>query len=245
MKKDTNTYTAYGTYYDDIMLSGYFNHEESALALTKILGNRKTVLDLGIGTGMLTEKMLALSDQYSIVGIDFSDRMLKQAKSRLQPYKNVTIIANDVREQIFDTTFDAVISTAGPISITYRPAEQQHRLFSYCTDKEDHIKFIQKLSTWLDIGGLLLISIQEQHKDRDIPLLQSGLTYRQTVIFSDQNLFKTYSFWDGDRKVDEQTIKTTYFNEAEFNQLFAMVGLHYQGNDPSDNFCIYRKGENH
>lgn len=243
IKKDPNNYSAYATYYDDIMLSGYFDHKKSALAVFKILETRKKILDLGIGTGLLTEQMLQLNNQYSITGIDFSDQMLKQAEIRLKPYNNVSIIYNDVRNTTFDITFDAIISTAGPISITYRPADKQYRLFSYCVNRNEHITFIQKLSTWLNKNGLLLISIQEPHEDKDIPLMKSGLIYKQTVIFTDKNLIKTYSFWDRDQKVDEQTIKTVYFNEIEFNQIFADAGLYYEGNDASNNFCLYRRGD--
>ncbi len=55
-----NVYTTSITkWYDRIMAAGYYNHEKVAAALALILGKRRNVLELGVGTGLLAERLLA------------------------------------------------------------------------------------------------------------------------------------------------------------------------------------------
>ncbi|NES73199.1 MAG: class I SAM-dependent methyltransferase, partial [Okeania sp. SIO2D1] len=57
------------------MTSGYFDYDSLSNILYNLLGTRRKVLDIGVGTGLLTEKMLSLAN-YNIVGVDFSPGML-------------------------------------------------------------------------------------------------------------------------------------------------------------------------
>lgn len=77
-----NEYVEIVEYYDNLVTSGYYDFESLAKNLSNLLGARRKVLDIGIGTGLLSEQMLTLAD-YEIVGVDFSPKMLEIAQIKV------------------------------------------------------------------------------------------------------------------------------------------------------------------
>ena len=70
------------------------------------------ILELGTGTGMLTEMMLSSYPQAKIVGIDLTDEMLSQAEKKLKKFKNrLTLKRGDFSSTSFGNNFDTVISS--------------------------------------------------------------------------------------------------------------------------------------
>ncbi len=53
-----NEYDDIAQYYDLIMESGYYDYTKSAYSLNSILTERKKILEIGIGTGLLAEQLL-------------------------------------------------------------------------------------------------------------------------------------------------------------------------------------------
>ena len=85
VEKSENVYNhEISQYYDAIMEAGYNpnDHKVAADAIVKILGSRKKVLELGIGTGLLAEQLVAKGIDLS--GFDFSESMLEKAVARLR-----------------------------------------------------------------------------------------------------------------------------------------------------------------
>jgi putative AdoMet-dependent methyltransferase len=102
---------------------------------------QKEILDIGVGTGSLSH---ALYQQGAIIwGIDFSSRMLRQAKSRM-PEGTFLLrdIAGGVPAEIQDRRFDAIVS-----SYAVHHIEQQ-----------DLLSFLRDYIELLQPGGLLLIA---------------------------------------------------------------------------------------
>src|SRR6188768_4288460 len=62
--------------------------------LPKLLleAKRKDLLVVGCGTGNEIERFVKVPDHWEITGIDPSPEMIKQAREKLQPYKNVKLI---------------------------------------------------------------------------------------------------------------------------------------------------------
>lgn len=94
--------------FDDVHMSLM----ESKRAVTDALPEEvRTVLDLGIGTGM---ELYALTERFpdvQITGIDISPAMTSYLKNR--PFADrITCIAGDFFETEFGTGYDAVISTS-------------------------------------------------------------------------------------------------------------------------------------
>lgn len=75
-----NYYHGIADYYDLLMDGGYYNHESMAKSIQSAIGQRKKLLELGIGTGRLVEELLRLDSSYDLVGIDFSGAMIEIAK---------------------------------------------------------------------------------------------------------------------------------------------------------------------
>lgn len=73
-------------------------------------GNAKIILDIGFGTGTITQKFY--DDGLMIYGIDFSQRMVEIAQSKM---KNAVLVNADVKKDlpnvIRNTHFDYIVST--------------------------------------------------------------------------------------------------------------------------------------
>lgn len=68
--------------YDDWVGSGYYNYQQVAETLSKIIGKRKKVLELGIGTG--NAAILLAQKGYQVTGIDPSPFMLAKLEEKLK-----------------------------------------------------------------------------------------------------------------------------------------------------------------
>ncbi|MBI5000080.1 MAG: class I SAM-dependent methyltransferase [Euryarchaeota archaeon] len=117
--------------------------------LTKLLPSHAKILDAGCGTGIPDTKYLHDSG-YNVVGVDFSDEMLRVAKENLP---HVTFIKQNITELDFpDNSFDGLISFSVIIHIPrekHKPLFQQfHRLL-----KPDGILLVSMAwSEWEEIG---------------------------------------------------------------------------------------------
>ncbi len=82
---------------------------QNAGDLLELLAPRsgESILDIGSGTGQLTEKIS--QSGATVMGIDSSENMVEKAK---QNYPNLQFNVVDARNFQFDTTFDAVFSNS-------------------------------------------------------------------------------------------------------------------------------------
>lgn len=86
-------------------LLDYLSAEESELKNTISSG---AVLDIGCGNGRTTRILAELSD--NVVGVDFSDHLLSQAKINLCNQKNVELYLEDAKSMHFkNASFDYVV----------------------------------------------------------------------------------------------------------------------------------------
>ncbi len=73
----------------------------------KSCGIKGRILDIGCGNGRSTEILADLADY--VIGIDFSKRLLNQAKKRLRKMSNVNFYLKDAKSMHFeDSSFDFV-----------------------------------------------------------------------------------------------------------------------------------------
>lgn len=103
-------------------------------------GNGNKILDIGFGTGILSKKLY--DDGCDIYGIDFSEKMIEIAKSKMP---NAALIQYDftkgLPDSIINETFDFIICTYAI-----------HHL-----DHPQQVAFIQKLLQLLTKNGAVLI----------------------------------------------------------------------------------------
>ncbi len=72
----------------------------------------KRILEIGVGTGNLTERLLQSFPSASLFGIDLVDDYLLQAKQKLMVFKDrVTLAAKDISDFDFNENYDLVVTS--------------------------------------------------------------------------------------------------------------------------------------
>lgn len=100
------------------------------------------VLEIGSGVGTQTELVAKrLGGSGSVTGVDLSPRSIELARSRLEGWSNVRLIAGNAVEIEIDGSFDVVLM---PDVIEHIPVEQHRELFA-------------KVRRWLRDTGWVLI----------------------------------------------------------------------------------------
>ena len=105
------------------------------------LDKRKSVLEIGVGTGRIALKVAPLCKQF--VGIDLSPKTISRASENLSSNHNVKLICNDFMTYVFENRFDVIYS-----SLTFMRIE-------------DKASAIQKISSLLNDGGHFVLSIDK------------------------------------------------------------------------------------
>ena len=235
--RNQNEYIELAQFYDLLMEAGYYDYQAFVNSLALILGNRTKILDVGIGTGLLTEQMLQFQN-YAITGVDFSEEMLVKARHRLSDY-DINLLHLDIRDYPENESFQAIISSGGAICISHQD-DEQYRLYSYCDDKLDHIRLLRKLYNLLDDDGLLIISIQGEHKDYS-KAISEDITYSQEINHSGDYMTKWYTFSNEENVLARQSVKLVFFDQIEIINSFTEVGFKSLGVDRSNKFYVFQR----
>ena len=99
-----------------------------------------TVLDIGIGTGVLAKKLY--DNNHQITGVDFSEKMLENTQLKMLNAQLINWdIGEGVPEALPESTYDFIISTY---------------TLHHLTDAQK-VQFIKDLSTYLKPNGQILI----------------------------------------------------------------------------------------
>lgn len=69
------------------------------------------ILDLGCGTGNVTWKIKQRFPDAQVTCVDFSDKMLEEAREKLKQYRDIEYVACDFRKLKLDKKYDAVTSS--------------------------------------------------------------------------------------------------------------------------------------
>lgn len=131
------------------------------------LGESKSVLEIGVGTGRLAIKTAPFCK--SFCGIDISPKTIQRAYENLSSYHNVKLVCGDFMTFEFDEQFDVIYS-----SLT----------FMHIKDKEG---MIEKTASLLNNGGLFVLSIDKNQSE----YIDMGI--RRLKIYPD-NPADTYSY---------------------------------------------------
>ncbi|WP_099203026.1 class I SAM-dependent DNA methyltransferase [Miniphocaeibacter massiliensis] len=96
----------------DIDYDFYVNLIKAEIDKNKIIP--KNILELGIGTGNLTERLEFKVDSY--FGVDLSQEMLEIASNKLKYKENLTLINLDIADFKIENKFNVAISTLDTIN---------------------------------------------------------------------------------------------------------------------------------
>lgn len=124
------------------IIPGFGDFYQTAI---RLIARRKTanlrILELGTGTGMLTERALFYYPSARLTGIDLTDEMLSQARKKLKRYASRCVLKQgDFDSASFGGPYDAVISS---LAIHHLPPRGKKRLF-------------QKIRRCLKAGGVFI-----------------------------------------------------------------------------------------
>ena len=148
-------YTDFADVYDTFM--DETPYEEWCEFLIRILEEYKVpkglVLDLGCGTGTLTE-MLS-KEGYDMIGVDNSEQMLAIAmEKREQSGENILYLLQDMREFELYGTVEAVISVCDSLN--------------YLLEEKDLVQTFKLVNNYLDPGGIFIFDFNTVYKYREV-----------------------------------------------------------------------------
>ena len=150
-----DAYTSFASVYDTFMDN--IPYEEWAEYLTCILKeygvNDGLVLDLGCGTGNMTELLAKVG--YDMIGIDNAEEMLEIAmEKKAKSGQDILYLLQDMREFELYGTVKAVVSICDSVN--------------YITEEDDLLEVFQLVNNYLDPKGMFVFDFNTVHKYRDV-----------------------------------------------------------------------------
>ncbi|MDJ0674950.1 MAG: class I SAM-dependent methyltransferase [Calothrix sp. MO_167.B42] len=234
-----NEYTAIVDYYDLLMTSGYYQYEKIAQAIASIISTEQKVIEIGVGTGLLLEKLLDIDPNYNLAGMDHTSEMIDIAKKRLGDRLNLFV--EDIASMSISEEFDVAISNGGIGAFV--DTGNNYDLYTHLTDDAINLQAMKNIANCLNKGGLFLINIQGVHDNYD-KHLPDGIVYSQEIVESKTNkncIEKSFYFRQNGKTVAQQTLTYRFFQGEAIQELFNQAGFQLKGKDASGNFFIYSK----
>ena len=233
-----NKYTGIADYYDLLMAQGYYDYEAQSDCLAELLKHRKSVLELGVGTGLLAEKLIQKLPDLEFVGMDFTPSMLKQARERLG--ESVNLMEQNVISMELEKTFDTIFSNGG-VWYFIENSEDEYIFCSHLPNIGDNLNGLRRVASHLKKFGELIFSVQGVHRDYEETLPQ-GVTYAQKITQLPDNCFdKCYIFSQEGEVMAEQICKYRLCDEEESRSILRDIGLEFKEITSCRQYHVYHK----
>lgn len=150
-----DAYTSFAAVYDTFMDNIPYEEWKSYLKeLLKEYGVQDgLVLDLGCGTGTMTELLAA--DGYDMIGVDNSEEMLEIAREKqIKSGHEILYLLQDMREFELYGTVRAVFSICDSLN--------------YITEPEELKQVFRWVNNYLDPGGTFIFDFNTEYKYREV-----------------------------------------------------------------------------
>ncbi len=199
-------YTDFALVYDTLMdNTPYEVWCERVISILKENGIKNDlVLDLGCGTGTLTE--LLAQKGYDMIGVDLSYEMLAQAmEKREQSGLPILYLQQDMREFELYGTVKAAVSVCDSLN--------------YLLEDEDVIETFKLVNNYLDPEGLFIFDFNTVHKYRDVIGDATIAENREDCSFIWEN------YYHEEECINEYEV-TFFIKEGEYFRRFEET--HYQ-----------------
>lgn len=217
-------YTDMSSHYDLIMTSGYYDYDAIVDDLARF-DHARTVLEIGVGTGLVLERLVARCPQLAVSGIDLTQAMLDIAASRLGDA--ATLHRQNVVTLSLEREFDLAFSYGGVWYFVPEPEDAGWSMISHIRDETENQQGFERLAAHLPTGGTLLLGIQAPHEDYS-RAVTNGMRYAQRILPITDGFRKHYLLTDGDSTVMEQTTDYRVYSFADAVALLDKCGLEYQ-----------------
>ncbi|MGI6070515.1 MAG: class I SAM-dependent DNA methyltransferase [Blautia sp.] len=148
---EEDSYSAFAAVYDIFMDN--IDYDAWCAYVHRLLVSEKVedglVLDLGCGTGSLTERLAGLG--YDMIGVDSSALMLQEAmEKRESSGLDILYLMQDMRELELYGTVRAVVSICD--------------CMNYMTEPEDMLQVFRLVNNYLDPGGIFIFDLNTLYK---------------------------------------------------------------------------------
>ncbi len=173
----------------------------------KLRQERNTVLDLGCGTGTLTE--LLARRGYVMIGVDNAEEMLQLAiEKREQSGLDITYVLQDMRELELYSTVGAVVSVCDSLN--------------YLLDEEDIVQTFERVNNYLYPQGIFVFDYNTVYKYQTVIGDAVIAENREDCSFIWEN------YYHEDEEINEYDL-TVFVAEGQAPQRFRRFQeVHYQ-----------------
>lgn len=150
-----NTYTDFASVYDTFMDDTPY--DRWCKVITDLLKQHGIedglVLDLGCGTGNMTQRLA--EEGYDMIGVDYSSQMLSVAMEKMRTSgKDILYLLQDMREFELYGTVRAVVSVCDSVN--------------YLLEKEELVETFRLVNNYLDPGGIFLFDFNTVYKYKEV-----------------------------------------------------------------------------
>lgn len=151
MEAYTSFAAVYDTFMDNVPYEEWSEYLHGLLIENGISDG--IVLDLGCGTGTMTELLSGFG--YDMIGVDNSEEMLGiAAEKRLASGNDILYLLQDMRELELYGTVSAAVSVCDSLN--------------YVTESEDLVQVFERVREYLEPGGVFIFDFNTEYKYREI-----------------------------------------------------------------------------
>lgn len=201
-------YTGFAAVYDIFMDNvPYEEWGEYIHSLLKERGIEDGILlDLGCGTGTMTEKLADYG--YDMIGVDNSEDMLELAmEKRMESGKDILYLLQDMREFELYGTVRAIVSVCDSVN--------------YITEPEELEEVFRLVNNYLDPEGIFIFDFNTEYKYKEILGEQTIAEDREDCSFIWDN------YYYEDESMNEYEL-TLFIKEQDSNLYRKYQEMHYQ-----------------
>ena len=179
-----DAYTSFARVYD--MFMDNVPYEEWCDYITGLLKeygiSNGLVLDLGCGTGSMTELLAARG--FDMIGVDCSEDMLEMAlEKRMASGRDILYLQQDMRDLELYGTVRAVVCLCDSIN--------------YLLDVQDLETVFRLVNNYLDPGGIFIFDLNTEYKYREL------LSDRTIAENRDEGSFIWDNYYDEESRINE------------------------------------------
>lgn len=201
---DNTPYELWGDRLDNLIQKyGVSKPERDAEGLLD--SERNLVVDLGCGTGTLTELMYAKG--YDMIGVDLSESMLNIAmKKKEKSGDEILYLLQDMRELELYSTVGTVFSVCDSLN--------------YILEEEELLRVFSLVNNYLFPGGIFIFDFNTEYKYREVIGNTTIAENREDCSFIWEN------FYDPEEEINEYDL--TVFVREEDERFRRFTESHFQ-----------------